>query len=191
MHFACHAKFNANLVDRSYLELGADERIDVSALRFSNPHDTSWPGQLTLAEIRDNLNLADCRLVTLSACQTSVIDPSRWDEFIGLPAAFMVAGANCVIGSLWEVSDISTAMLMQRFYRQFRQNPSSVALALHQAQKWVSEARAPAVAAFESSPPGRNGGVHLCQRRSDGRTGPVAIRTRDHLSIRTTGPHSP
>jgi CHAT domain-containing protein len=126
VHFACHAKFDAHMVD--YLELRGDK--------------------LTLADIRNNLNLGDCRLVTLSACQTSVIDASSWDEFIGLPAAFLVAGASCVIGSLWEVSDISTAMLMQRFYRQFKQDPSNIARALHAAQKWVSEARAPAIAAF-------------------------------------------
>ena len=35
---------------------------------------------------------------------------------MGLPAAFLELGAGGVIGSLWEVSDLATALLMARFY---------------------------------------------------------------------------
>lgn len=56
------------------------------------------------------------RLVTLSACQTGV---GRWhygDEIAGLTQAFISAGAQSVVASLWLVQDESTASLMADFY---------------------------------------------------------------------------
>lgn len=38
------------------------------------------------------------------------------EEYIGVPVGFMLAGVPCVISSLWAVPDLSTALLMERFY---------------------------------------------------------------------------
>ena len=91
---------------------------------------------LKLSEIY-NLNLSQCRLVTLSACETSLIDfSSTSDEYIGFPGAFLCAGATNVVGSLWSLNDISTAFLLIKFYDNLLQGVS-VAVALNQAQLWL------------------------------------------------------
>ena len=42
---------------------------------------------------------------------------------IGLDDAFIVAGANTVVASLWQVSDTATNELMQSFYSYLSQSP--------------------------------------------------------------------
>lgn len=59
-------------------------------------------------------------LVTLSACQTGVGTISNGDEVVGMNRAFIYAGSPSVIASLWSVSDVSTAMLMDGFYANLR-----------------------------------------------------------------------
>jgi CHAT domain-containing protein len=91
---------------------------------------------LNLAEIY-NLNLSQCRLVTLSASETALTDfSSTSDEYIGFPGAFLHAGATNVIGSLWNINDMSTAFMMIKFYDNLFQGVS-VAVALNQAQLWL------------------------------------------------------
>ncbi|MFB2891675.1 CHAT domain-containing protein [Aerosakkonemataceae cyanobacterium BLCC-F50] len=88
---------------------------------------------LTLQEIF-NLDLSQCRLVTLSACETGLTD---WkNEFIGFPSAFLLTGSKNVVGSLWAPDDLSTAFLMIQFYKNLQQD-LAVALALNQAQLWL------------------------------------------------------
>jgi CHAT domain-containing protein len=100
--------------------------------------------RLTLGEIF-GMNLSQCSLVTLSACETGVADPtSISDEYIGLPSGFLFAGSPRVVSSLWEVSSISTTLLMREFYKNLFENLRThqkldVVLALHKAQKWLRE----------------------------------------------------
>lgn len=97
-------------------------------------------GRLTLAEIIGTLNLEACRLVTLSACETGITDVSQSpDEYIGLPAGFMQAGAPAVVSSLWTVDDRSTALLMERFYRNHLEKGMSYPAALREAQLWLRD----------------------------------------------------
>ena len=58
-------------------------------------------------------------MVVLSACQTGLGKIKAGDELIGLNRAFFYAGTHTVISSLWRVSDISTAVLIKTFYRQY------------------------------------------------------------------------
>ncbi len=55
-------------------------------------------------------------LVTLSACSTGLGDLVAGDELIGLSRAFIYAGTPSVCVSLWDVSDTSTSILMEKFY---------------------------------------------------------------------------
>ena len=74
------------------------------------------------------------RLVTLSACQTG---QGRWyygDEIAGLAQAFLSAGAQSIIASLWLAADEFTAQLMTMFY-QALSAASSPAAALASAQR--------------------------------------------------------
>ncbi|MDQ6669272.1 MAG: CHAT domain-containing protein [Chloroflexota bacterium] len=62
----------------------------------------------------------DCALVTLSACESGrgVVDAG--DEQIGLPRAFLYAGARAVLHSLWRIDDRATQTLMEHFYIELR-----------------------------------------------------------------------
>jgi CHAT domain-containing protein len=62
--------------------------------------------------------MSSARLVTLSACETGITDIVKGsaDEFVGLPASFMLTGVPCVVSSLWLIPDIPTSLLMERFY---------------------------------------------------------------------------
>jgi CHAT domain-containing protein len=85
----------------------------------------------------------------LSACETGVFDFQRApDEFIGLPAAFLQAGAAGVIGTLWPVDDISTALIMLKFYELYLGKNIQPALALRRAQIWLRDADALEIDAF-------------------------------------------
>jgi CHAT domain-containing protein len=58
-------------------------------------------------------------IVTLSACQTGLGDLVGGDELVGLNRAFIYAGTHSILSSLWRVSDISTAVLIKHFYRNY------------------------------------------------------------------------
>ena len=91
------------------------------------------------------MNLSQCSLVTLSACETGVTDPtSISDEYISLPSGFLFAGTPRVVCSLWEVSNISTTLLIREFYKNIFENFRThqnldFVLALNKAQKWLRE----------------------------------------------------
>jgi len=100
--------------------------------------------RLTLGEIF-SMNLSQCSLVTLSACETGLADPtSISDEYISLPSGFLFAGTPRVVCSLWEVSSISTTLLIREFYKNLFENFRThqnldFVLALNKAQKWLRE----------------------------------------------------
>ena len=47
----------------------------------------------------------NCALVTLSACESGRGSIVAGDEQIGLPRAFLYAGARAVLHSLWRIDD--------------------------------------------------------------------------------------
>jgi CHAT domain-containing protein/tetratricopeptide (TPR) repeat protein len=78
-----------------------------------------------------NLSLS-ADLVVLSGCSTGVGRPSG-DGVIGLGRAFIYAGTPTVVVSQWDVSDRSTAFLMDQFYASLA-NGRGPAAALRAAQ---------------------------------------------------------
>ena len=87
----------------------------VIALASSNQDD----GWLRTSEIQ-NLNLkAD--LVVLSGCETA-LGRITGDGVIGLSRSFFAAGADSVIGSLWDIPDAPTATLMTKFHANLSKN---------------------------------------------------------------------
>ncbi|MBE8970170.1 CHAT domain-containing protein [Nostocales cyanobacterium LEGE 12452] len=144
-HFSCHGYFNVTEPRKSALILAnaqlnsAPTQIDAeNYLSLQNSGVLDLNKCLTLDSIF-TLNLEQCRLVTLSACETGLIDfRNISDEYIGLPSGFLYAGASSVVSSLWTVNDLSTAFLMIRFYQNL-QKGLPVALALNQAQLWLKD----------------------------------------------------
>jgi len=67
-------------------------------------------------------------LVVLSACQTGLGKVAKGDDVIGMNRAFLYAGTHTILSSLWRVSDISTAMLVKQFYREYRSENASRSL---------------------------------------------------------------
>ena len=70
--------------------------------------------RLSTADIMD-LDLS-CALVTLSACETGRGHLGGGDDLVGFSRAFLQAGADALILSLWQVEDRSTACLMDVLY---------------------------------------------------------------------------
>jgi CHAT domain-containing protein len=148
LHFSCHGSFNdknplysalilaPEIAGETILNPETNNKDRFVMLRDGRRFDTVTQG-LTLGEIFAKLELPFCRLVGLSACETSLIDASQiLDEYIGLPMAFLYAGSLSVISSLWCVDDFATAFLMIRFYQNLPKENNSNVLALQAAQDW-------------------------------------------------------
>ena len=122
LHFACHGSMAPKDARESALLLGGEERLTVRDLLFG-------PAAPRRA-----------RLTVLSACQSAIPDFARLpDEIVGLPVAFLAAGVPGVVGTLWPVSDLSTALLMDRFYRGYVEDGMPPGIALRAAQRWLRD----------------------------------------------------
>lgn len=79
--------------------------------------DPQNDGILTAEEV-SGLDLNGTWLVSLSACETGVGETRSGEGVFGLRRAFMMAGAQNLLMTLWPVNDASTAEFMADFYKR-------------------------------------------------------------------------
>jgi CHAT domain-containing protein len=142
IHFACHGGFDDIDPLNGGLTLAPDSngstQSDLSSTEGHRVVAENAPldgDRLRLGEIFQEVRLQQARLVVLSACETGLTKvEQRHEEYIGLPAGFLHAGATTVISSLWPVNDIATWLLMRSFAKRIASGSGSAA-ALYASQR--------------------------------------------------------
>jgi CHAT domain-containing protein len=115
-YFSCHARWD-------------NARPMESALSLSG-------GALTLGLLIGRVRLEEARLIVLSACESVTGYGPGSQEYLGLPAGFVIAGAKSVVGSLWSVPEPATALLMVEMWENLLAG-MTVSEALTKAQAWL------------------------------------------------------
>ena len=129
LHIATHGYFLRDVEKTSWpIGVHADNAKDNVLLRSglmlagasasageSASLDSSSNGIITSYEAM-NLDLQGTRLVVLSACETGLGEIRAGEGVYGLQRAFLAAGAEAVVMSLWKVNDAATQELMNAFY---------------------------------------------------------------------------
>ncbi len=132
LHFACHANASLGNPLASGLLMANDE-------------------MLTVRDLLDQ-RMGGARLAVLSACETAVPGVELLDEQVGLPSGLLQAGIAGVVASLWAVADLSTMLLMRRFYEAWRVDGLDPAAALRCAQHWLRDSTNAEILAFLGEP---------------------------------------
>lgn len=123
VHFSGHSFYDAKLPEQSGLLCAISGKT---------------PTVLTLGMILDEIDVIRARLVVLSGCESGLVQADdRLNDFLGLSAGLLAAGANSVVASLWRVDDLATAMLLTRFFKNWGNDGSSIPAALTEAQQWM------------------------------------------------------
>ncbi|MDX6559918.1 MAG: hypothetical protein QOF72_2967 [Blastocatellia bacterium] len=133
LHLATHGFFLATpasaatgspLTQPSSASLGIANPLLRSGLAFFGANlrrgDSNEDGILTALEA-SGLNLWGTKLVVLSACDTGVGEVRNGEGVYGLRRAFVLAGAESLVMSLWPISDFTTRTLMTNYYRNLKQ----------------------------------------------------------------------
>lgn len=106
LHLAVHGFADTQYPERSALVLGKDPRS----------------GDDGLLQVREIIRLrVNAELTTLSACDTGVGKLQGQEGISNLVEAFLVAGSQSVVASLWSADDTFASALMERFYQRMAQ----------------------------------------------------------------------
>ena len=106
LHLAVHGFADTQYPERSALVLGKDPRS----------------GDDGLLQVREIIRLRlNAELTTLSACDTGVGKLQGQEGISNLVEAFLVAGSQSVVASLWSADDTFASALMERFYQRMAQ----------------------------------------------------------------------
>jgi hypothetical protein len=102
--------------------------------------DPQDDGILTAEEV-SGLNLDGTWLVTLSACESGVGEAKSGEGVFGLRRAFMMAGAQNLLMTLWPVNDDTTAKIMADFYKKALANGDAAGSLSEVQRDWLVKLR--------------------------------------------------
>ena len=129
LHFSCHGFFFSN--NPLYSGIVMQDGILTAREILTNQ-------KIEINEKKQKPFKINAKLVTLSACETGISESKPGDELIGLPRAFLSAGADSVAVSLWRVNSSSTKEIMIEFYSNIKSGDDK-ATALQKAQIKIRE----------------------------------------------------
>jgi len=116
LHIASHGFF---LNDEGGRPAAAQNPLLRSGLALAGGNVAQGDGILTALEA-SGLDLWGTKLVTLSACDTGVGEIRNQEGVYGLRRAFVLAGAETLVMSLWPVSDYVARDAMVGYYTRLR-----------------------------------------------------------------------
>lgn len=119
IHFSCHGKADQDNPLSSRLMLYGEDIVTLDQLL--------------------RLQGEGFRMVTLSACESGLSDTKLPEEFVSFATGFLAAHAACVVAPFWAVEELSTLLLMTRYYHEWTRNGQTPARSLQVAQKWVRD----------------------------------------------------
>jgi CHAT domain-containing protein/Tfp pilus assembly protein PilF len=133
LHIASHGFFLENSGKKNVVG-NAQNRSSSAGIESGNPllrsgialaganqrKENSEDGVLTALEA-SGLNLWGTKLVVLSACDTGLGEVKNGEGVYGLRRAFVLAGTETLMMSLWSVSDYATRELMTDYYKNLKQ----------------------------------------------------------------------
>ncbi|MER7645160.1 CHAT domain-containing protein [Streptomyces sp. NPDC126522] len=119
LHLGCHGTMRYDSVDGASLALADGEQLDIARIR--------------------RLAGDGLRLVVVAACVSGAVNVFlQPEESHALNIGFMHAGAAGVLGTLWPIQDLASALFITRFYEGLTTQPGvEPAVALAQTQQWM------------------------------------------------------
>lgn len=124
VHFSCHGDADSRIAYSGALLL-ADGKV------------------LTFEQLRQMTEIS-ARLVVLSACRSGSAALGV-EHMVSLPAAFLAAGAEAVLGTFWHTDEMASVLLFGRFYALCIGDGLPPTAALGEAQAWLMTSAASAL----------------------------------------------
>ncbi|WP_287521026.1 CHAT domain-containing protein [Okeania sp. SIO2C2] len=139
LHIATHGFFLSKPTSENPTNL--DNPLFRSGLVFTGVEERQSGGDdgVFTADEATLLNLVGTQLVVLSACDTGIGDISTGEGIYGLRRAFVIAGSESQMISLWKVEDNATKDLMVAYYQGLKVGKGRRDALLEIQRNWLKE----------------------------------------------------